>query len=295
MPLKNPPISPTKKGELYGRFKAGWSMQKLAKHYQRAKSTIQGIIDHRRRTRTVRPTPRPGNPPILDAGAEDRLVRHVRRDPKQNSAQISESAGVSASTVERILKKKGYLRASCRRKPILSAKNVKDRLLWASEYEGMDWTRVIFTDEAAFEVGDDLKREHCWRKPNEEWDEKNLSLRKKKGKMLHVWGAIIHGHKFPLVRFALRPVHTVNKVKIAAETINSQVYPKQVLSGPLKDAVAWAKENGREPIVLEDGAGAHRMKSFIAERADAGIANIQHPGASPDLNGIEYCWHGCQG
>jgi hypothetical protein len=141
--------------------------------------------------------------PILNLEADNRLVRHVRRDPKQNSAQISESAGVSPSTVERILKKKGYLRASCRRKPILSAKKVKDRLLWASKYEGMDWTRVIFTDEAAFEVEHDLKKEHCWRKPNVEWDEKNLSLRKKKGKMLHVWRAIIHGHKFPLVRFAL--------------------------------------------------------------------------------------------
>jgi hypothetical protein len=144
--------------------------------------------------------------------------------------------------------KKGYLRASCRRKPILSAKNVKDRLLWASKYAGMDWTRVIFAGEAAFEVGDDLKKEHCWRKTNEEWDEKNLSLRKKKGKMLHDWGAIIHGHKSPLVRFTLRPVHPVKKVKIAAETINAQVYLKQVLSSTLKDAVVWEKEDGREPL-----------------------------------------------
>lgn len=161
MPFKDPPVSPTKKGELYGKFKAGSSMQKLANHYKRPKSTIQGIIEHRRRTGTVRPTRWPGNPPILNAEAEDRLVRHVRRDPKRNSGQISDSAGVSVSTVERILKKKGYLRASCRRNPILSPKNVKDRLLWASTCEGMDWTRVIFTDEAAFEAGDDLKKEYC--------------------------------------------------------------------------------------------------------------------------------------
>lgn len=42
--------------------------------------------------------------------------------------------------------------------------------------------------------------------------------------------------------------------------------------------------------MLEDGASAHRIKSFIKERADAGIVNIQHPGASPDLNAIESCW-----
>jgi transposase len=82
MPLNNPPISPTKKGELNGKFKAGWSMQKLANHCRGPKSTIQGIIEHRRRTGTVKPTRRPGNPPIFNAEAEDHLVRHVRRDPK---------------------------------------------------------------------------------------------------------------------------------------------------------------------------------------------------------------------
>jgi hypothetical protein len=81
--------------------------------------------------------------------------------------------------------------------------------------------------------------------------------------MLHVWEAIIiHGHKFPLVRFALRLAQVVNKVKIAADTINAEVYLTQVSSGPLKEAVVWAKADGRDPIVLEDGAGPHRMQGF---------------------------------
>jgi hypothetical protein len=188
------------------------------------------------------------------------------------------------------MKKHGHIRARCRRKPILSAKNIRDRLAWAARNEMQDWTRVIFTDEAAFEIGDDVKQENCWRRPNEEYDEKNLSLRKKKGKMLHVWGAIIHGHKFPLVRVALRPAHVVNKVKIAADTINAEVYLTQVLSGPLKEAVVWAKADGREPIVLEDGAGPHRMQGFKVERSKLGIVSLEHPGASPDLNAIENCW-----
>jgi hypothetical protein len=161
---------------------------------------------------------------------------------------------------------------------------------WATANANQDWTRVIFTDEAAFEVGDDLQKENCWRLPGEEYDEKNLSLRKKKGKVLHVWGAIIHGHKFPLVRFALRPAHVENKIKVAAETINSKVYLDQIPKGPLKDAVDWTKANGREPIVLEDGAPPHKMKGYAEERARLGIINLKHPGASPDLNAIENCW-----
>lgn len=63
----------------------------------------------------------------------------------------------------------------------------------------------------------------------------------------------------------------------------------QVLTGTLKDDVDWAKEDGREPIVIEDEAGAKRIKSSEAERADSRIADIQHPGASPHLNANEDC------
>jgi hypothetical protein len=80
--------------------------------------------------------------------------------------------------------------------------------------------------------------------------EVNLSLNSKKRERLHVWGAIIHGKNFPLDRFPLRPAHVVNKVKIAADTITADVYLAQILSGPLKDAVAWAKADGREAIIV---------------------------------------------
>jgi hypothetical protein len=137
-----PEISPTKKGELYGKYTQGVSMGDLSKEYDRSKSTIQGIIEHREDTGTCRPTRRPGNSPILDADAEDRLVRHVRRDPKQKSSQIADSAGVSASTVERIMKKHGHIRARCRQKPILSAKNIRDRLAWAVRNVRLDSSHI---------------------------------------------------------------------------------------------------------------------------------------------------------
>jgi transposase len=265
-------------------------MGNLAKEYGRSKATIQSIIKKRKLTGTVRPQPRRGNPRILSEDQELRLIRHVRRKPKMRSAQMSLFMGVSASTCERILKRHGFRLRKCRPKPILSPKNIQDRLKWARKYEHQDWQQVIFTDEVAFQIGDDLKSEWCWRESNTENEENHLCIRKKKGKTLHVWGAVIHGKKIPLVRFALRPVRTVNKVKIAPDKIDGNVYLNQILSGPLKDAVAWSKANGREPIVLEDGAGPHKMKGFVEERASYGIINVEHPGASPDLNAIENCW-----
>jgi transposase len=290
MPHKNPMISPTKKGEIYGKYKQGMSMSALADEYERAKSTIQGIIEKRERTGTVKPSWNTGNPHIMSLEDEERLIRQVRKNPKQTSAQLSNIVKVSASTVERILHRHGYIRAICRRKPILKDLNIKQRLEWAAANVNQDWTRVIFTDEAAFEVGDDFAQELCWRLPHEQNMEANLSVRKKRGAMVHVWGAIIHGHKFPLVRFALQPAHQKDKVRIAAQTINADVYLEQIMKGPLKNAVVWAEHQGLEPLVLEDGAGPHRIQGFKAVRAELGINNLKHPASSPDLNAIENCW-----
>ena len=55
MPHKNPVISPTKKGETYGKYKHGMTISQLSEEYKRPKSTIQGIIKHRERTGTVKP------------------------------------------------------------------------------------------------------------------------------------------------------------------------------------------------------------------------------------------------
>jgi hypothetical protein len=42
--------------------------------------------------------------------------------------------------------------------------------------------------------------------------------------------------------------------------------------------------------VVEDGAPVHMIKKLAADRAQACIVNVKHPGSSPDLNAIESCW-----
>jgi len=58
----------------------------------------------------------------------------------------------------------------------------------------------------------------------------------------------------------------------------------------LTDAVAWAKGDGRDVLVVEDGAPVHKITNLVAEGAKAGVINITHPGNSPDLHAIESCW-----
>ena len=58
----------------------------------------------------------------------------------------------------------------------------------------------------------------------------------------------------------------------------------------MTDAVAWAKEDGRDVLVVEDVAPVHKIANLVAERAKTGVINIIHPGNSPNLNAIESCW-----
>jgi transposase len=78
-------ISPTKKGQMYGKCKQGIGMGKLAIEYERSKSTIQGIIEKRERTGTVKPSSNTSSPQIMSPKDEERLIRQVRKNPKQTS------------------------------------------------------------------------------------------------------------------------------------------------------------------------------------------------------------------
>ena len=185
------------------------------------------------------------------------------------SAPMASFTGVSADTCKRILKRHGFKRCKCRAKPILSEKNIKDSMNWAQNYEHQDWHQVLFTDGVAFEVGDDLKTQMCWREVNTEGEEKHLCPRKKKGKMLYVWGAVTHGKNFPLVRFALRPVRTVNKVRLAADKIDGKSLSESDSEQPSQRCGGLGESQRPRAHRFEKwGLGPHKMKGLLEERAD---------------------------
>ena len=90
--------------------------------------------------------------------------------------------------------------------------------------------------------------------------------------------------------FDLAKARQVNKVRIKAETINSEVYAKQVLWGLLHDLVVRARRWGIDVRVVYDGAPVH-IKGPAKEIRDViDIPHQPHPPSSPDLNPIEGCW-----
>lgn len=86
-------------------------------------------------------------------------------------------------------------------KPWLTDKQKQDRLEWAREHEDwdlIDWSRVIWTDEAAIHNG--IQRQmFVTRRPGEEYLPNCLRPKFVKPHFTMIWGSIIHGQQGPMV------------------------------------------------------------------------------------------------
>jgi transposase len=149
------------RGAMVALRNEGRSWVELAEHFQRPGSTLRGIFKHWQTHGTVEHTWGPGGPRALNDLAEERLVRSVRRHPKVTVAQLAATEEVSATTVRKTLHEHKMNHRVCRTTPIITPATASKRRAWAEEVSGMDWRRVIFTDEAAYFVGDDVAREMC--------------------------------------------------------------------------------------------------------------------------------------
>jgi hypothetical protein len=185
--------------------------------------------------------------------------------------------------------KHGLHSCICRKKPFISEVNKDKRVQWAKDNADTQWRHAMYTDEAAFRIGE-TSVERCLRRPDTQYHKANITTKFRPGPTMHVWDAIVHGKKLPLMKFELQKVHTVKKVRIAAQTITAEVYAEQILAGPLLCYCNQMREEGVDVLVVEDGAPAHFGGPAGRIRAILPINNQPHPPSSPDLNPIEECW-----
>ena len=59
----------------------------------------------------------------------------------------------------------------------------------------------------------------------------------------HIWGAIHHGYMFSHVRFELAKAHHEGGKNLAAQTIISDVYMRQILAGPMDDYICRLQQD----------------------------------------------------
>jgi hypothetical protein len=91
-------------------------------------------------------------------------------------------------------------------KPFLTAKNQHKHLEWAKANSSTDWRGLLFTDEAAVEVGYRPRRTWVSCRKNTQEDINNMVPTFRSGRFsIQVWAGIAYNLKTPLVVLPLAP------------------------------------------------------------------------------------------
>ncbi|SPC65043.1 uncharacterized protein UHOD_20537 [Ustilago sp. UG-2017b] len=181
------------------------------------------------------------------------------------------------------------------RKPFLTSKNQHKCLEWAKANGSTDWRGVLFTDEAAVEVG--YWPRHTWvsRRKNTQEDINNMVTAFHSGCFsIQVWAGIAYNLKTPLVVLPLAPRKKqpgLGNQWDPMENLTAVRYRDWIIDGPLRDAVTAVSAYPDGLLVVEDGSSCHQATICKQRRAEYNIKTQEQPPASPDLNPIENIWY----
>ena len=274
-------VTPRKRASIVSlRKHAKMSIRDIAAKLNMAKSTVGVIVKKAEDT---------GNPGALRKGRCGRkrkttfyddkvIIRNSVKDPKKNSKDLQRdmaSAGVniSSSTIRRRLLAVGRTARKPVRKQLLTAAMKTKRLQWARKYAEWtvdEWRKVIFSDEAHFEV-------HGYR---------SVVVRRSKGEPLQA-GHIQQAPKHPPKKmfwgsFTSKGPGRLIKVE---GMMNSDRY-KAILQTRLLPVLHRDFPDG-DGIFQQDLAPCHTSKQMCTFFEENGLTTLDWPGNSPDLNPIE--------
>lgn len=117
--------------------------------------------------------PRGGRPRRFLPRHERKITRLVVSGQCPTAADVKlhlqqeENLNVSTPSLRRILRRNGLVSRIKKKKPLLSVKHRRRRLAFEKKYKCWDhvaWSRVIWSDEAMFQVFNTSTREYCWKK-----------------------------------------------------------------------------------------------------------------------------------
>jgi transposase len=272
------------------------TMVQIGKEFGVATSTVSKTLRRWREHGTTYTLDRSGRLTKMSPRDKRRAVAYMKSHPRSTWAEIADKFGVGVTKIRAVAHDAGLHKRVVRRTPFVSPQARKKRMLWSRLNPSTAWKRVVFTDESAIELGEDIGRRWTIRAAGDEYEPQNVDPTFHSSRQsLMVWGAIAYGKKWPLQRLPLAPSVASGGKRTKAEGLNGEKYAEWVIRGRLAGIVeemsAVAPRDHRHGVeVVEDGAPSHKSKVAARARKEANIQSHFHPPSSPDLNPIEPIW-----
>lgn len=259
----------------------GYSLRAIATRLRVSLGAVQKTINRFKASGVHKTRPRSGRPRATSVRTDNMMRRIVSIEPNASAAQIKSrlphDVSVGVHTIRKRLRHDfGLLSYRPAAKPLLSAKNVRDRLTfcrahrhWTSE----DWSQVMFSDETLIRQFSS-RVSHIRRPANQRYNPRYVKPCVKQSPSLMVWGAISANGRAGI--HIMPPGQTVNAARYLV--ILQEKLPTWL---PLRNC----------SIFQQDGAPCHQARVVKNWFETQGIQLLDPwPGSSPDLNPIENCW-----
>uniref|UniRef100_A0A8C7T280 Tc1-like transposase DDE domain-containing protein n=1 Tax=Oncorhynchus mykiss TaxID=8022 RepID=A0A8C7T280_ONCMY len=270
---------------LIALHKKGFTGKDIAASKIAPKSTIYRINKNFKKSCSIVVKKASGHP-RKSSKRQDHLLKLIQlRDRGTTSTELAQEwqqAGVSASahTVKQRLLEDSLVSRSAAKKPLLSRRNIRDRLIFCKRYRDWtaeDWGKVIFFNEFPFRLFGASGQKLVRRRQGERYHQSCAMPTVKHPETIHVWGC-----------FSAKGVGSL--IILPKNTAMNKEWYQHILREQLLPTIQ--EEFGDEQCLFQyDGAPCHKAKVISKCLGEQNIDILgPWPGNSPDLNPIENLW-----
>lgn len=185
---------------------------------------------------------RSGRPKTISEATKQGVIDSVTKDRcgrEKSTEYLAYEAGISESSVLRILNSSFFKKCKPTWKPGLTDEMKHKRISFALQYQDWtleDWKNVIWTDETSVILGHRRGAQRVWRRAWEVYDPNCIRKRFKKASEFMFWGSFSYDHKGPCHIYEPESIAAKKKAEQELEIANRGRYERAKLEWELNNS-----------------------------------------------------------